>query len=166
MHEQLVREDVKVGRRRVERLMRKNKLVGCATEVTLAQPGQQRFFVSVKSKVHKLEVTSSDQVWVGDVSYLKVDGKMRHLATVMDRFSRLIVGWALGRNKARALAKSALNIAIRSRSPDCMPIFHSDRGSEYLSAEYKRHLKKEGITQSVNRPKRMTDNIHMETWYK
>lgn len=166
VHEQLVREDVKISRRRVERLMRENLLIGCATQVQNALPGMRAFFISVNNKVHKLEVTTSDQVWIGDVTYLKVNGKMRYLATVMDRYSRLIVGWALGKKKTSALTKAALNKAIKSRSPDCMPIFHSDRGSEYLSAEFKAHLEKEGITQSVNRPKRMTDNIHMESWYK
>ena len=166
VHEQLIREDVPISRRRVERLMRENQLKGCAYEIHRALPGMRDFFVSVKNKVHKLDVTTINQVWVGDVTYLKVNGKMRYLATVMDRYSRLIVGWALGRKKTTALTKTALNKAIRSRSPDCMPIFHSDRGSEYLSAEFKAHLEKEGITQSVNRPKRMTDNIHMESWYK
>lgn len=83
----------------------------------------------------------------------------------MDKYSRRIVGWSLGDNRTTAITVAAFDNAMSNRRPPAGLIYHSDRGVEYGGYAFADRLKKLGVTQSMNRPKSMNDNAHMESFF-
>lgn len=136
-----------VGRGRVARLMRKVALQGRGNHLFRRKGKTLEFFSAVDNVVRGQDIQRVNQFWVGDVTYLKVAGQWRYLAVVMDRFSRRIIGWALGKRRTAALTIAALQRAIRLRKPPSGVFFHSDRGVEYGSRLYKQALSKHSFDQ-------------------
>jgi putative transposase len=101
VHEALRRRGAGVGKRRVERIMRERGIRGCSADLYRKLPGLGRFYGMTGCQAQEKSVTGTDQVWVSDVTYLKVSGQWRYLATVMDRHSRRLLGWALSPDKGR-----------------------------------------------------------------
>ena len=133
----LVSVGERVSRRRVERLMREAGLRARAAKLYRANPGLHGFFTSIPNRQLERLTTGPDQVWVGDVTYLKVAGAWRFLATVMDRYSRRVLGWSLGRHRDARLTLAALNRAVFNRRPRPGVIFHTDRGIEYAAYAFR-----------------------------
>lgn len=166
VHQQLLRHGRTIGRRRVERLMREHGIQGAAKNYGRYSATMRRFFAGLDSTAPWMKVDGPGQLWVGDITYLKVGAQWRYLAIVMDRYSRRVLGWSLGRSRNSELTRRALRMALRHQQPVKGAVFHSDRGTEYCGAEYRKALAKAKISQSVNRSGNLTDNAHMESWNK
>ena len=107
-----------------------------------------------------------DQLWVGDITYIPIQGgKFSYLAILMDRFSRRVVGWRLGQDMTEKLVLDALKAAIRSRQPGVDLVHHSDRGGQYAGAEYRRVLRRAAMRQSMSRAGNCYDNAFMESCF-
>jgi putative transposase len=165
VHRALRKRGHRVGKNRVARLMRAHGIKARVATIRYTSPSLQRFFGSVLNEQLGLQLTHPDQVWVGDITYLKVGAVYRYLAVVMDKYSRRVVGWSYGPRKDVALTLRALNNAVRSRRPRRGLVFHTDRGTEYAGTAFKERLTELGFTQSMNRPGKMTDNAFIESFF-
>lgn len=155
-----------VGKRRVARLMRQEGLQGRSARLYRHSKVLQRaFYAGVPYLPESASTQRHDQVWVGDVTYLKVAGQWRYMAAVMDKHSRKIVGWSLSARRDAALTKEALRRSATSRSVRPGVVFHSDRGIEFANFEFREQLRQFGMVQSMNRPGKMNDNAHMESFF-
>lgn len=163
----LRRIGVYVSRKRVERIMRENGLQARVVRLYRRGVGFKRFFTSIEN--HRLGHAGPygiDQVWVADITYIKVTKQWYFLATIMDLYSRKIISWSLGKNRNTKLTIGVLLRAIKKRKPKPGLIFHTDRGAEYRSYEVQKALESRGMKVSMNRPYHSVDNAEMESFYK
>lgn len=165
VHQVLRRRGHQVGRHRVARLMRRHGIKARVATIRYTNPSVQRFYGSIPNQSLDLELKRPDQVWVGDITYLKVGAVYRYLAVVMDKYSRRVVGWAYGPRKDVRLTTTALTRAVRNRRPTRGVVFHTDRGVEYAAGAFKERAAELGITQSMNRPGKITDNAFIESFF-
>ena len=163
---ELHRRGVQVNRKRVARMMRDDNLLAI-------QP--QRFVATTNSK-HKCEVylnlagrmtlTGINQLWVADITYVRLKGEFVYLAVILDSFSRKVVGWAVDRTMSSRLTVAALERAVADRQTHAGLVHHSDRGVQYASPEYVAALDKYGIVASMSRPANPYDNASCESFMK
>lgn len=165
VYQALQRQGIRVGKKRVERLMQASGLQGRVVKVT-RRTGLKYFKAEGENlKLHAPKVTGINQQWVADVTYLKVKGRWFYLAAVMDVFSRRILGWSLDTTRTTALTSTALRYALKGRQPEKDMIFHTDRGIEFSAFRFRDILRDHGIRASLNRPGHCTDNAHMESFF-
>ena len=145
--------------------MREAGLKARAVKIYHANPGTHDFFQSIPNRTHELEPSAADRIWVGDLTYLRLQSCWHYLAVVMDRYTRRIIGWALGARKDTKLTLRALERAVSNRGVSSGLIFHTDRGIEYAAYEFRTRLGALEIAQSMNHPGRPTDNAHMESFF-
>lgn len=155
------------GRNRIGRVMRELGLKG-------RQKG--RFRVVTTESNHDLPIapnhlaqtappTGPNQKWVGDITYIETNEGWLYLAAVMDLYSRRIVGWAMSDRIDTALVLLAWNMACTHRQPPRQLLFHSDRGVQYASAEFRQHLRDAGAIPSMSRKANCYDNAAMESFW-
>jgi putative transposase len=164
LHALLQQHGVRTSRKRVVRLMQKADLKARAARIYRRMPGANAFYAKVPNRLPS-HVSRPDQVWVADITFLRLPGRWHYLAVVMDKYSRRILGWSLGKRRTVELTLCALNRAVVNRSPRPGLIFHTDRGVEFGGYLFGDRLEDLGIVQSMNRPKEMNDNAHMESFF-
>ena len=165
VHRMLQKRGHRVGKHRIARLMRRHGIKARVATIRYTSPSLQRYFGSIANQQLELELQRPDQVWVGDITYLKVGSIYRYLAVVMDKYSRRVLGWAYGPRKDVPLTLRALNRAVQSRRPGPGVVFHTDRGIEYAAGGFKKRIAELGFIQSMNRPGKMTDNAFIESFF-
>lgn len=165
IHALLRRQGYRVSCKRVARLMRGLRLKARANHLYKRMPGAITCRLGIGNQAREQPVTGPDQVWRGDITYLKAGARWRYLAVVIDQYSRRLLGYKLGVDRTSHLTVAALHRAISKRRPPPGLVFHSDRGSEYGGYLYRDRLAVRGIVQSMNRPKTMTDNAHVESFF-
>ena len=159
-------EGLSVGRKRVERLMREGGLKARCVRVTRRTPALKQFREAGENVLQQMAKPSRcNQAWVGDVTYLKLNGRWQYLSTVMDVYSRRILAWSLSPHRRTELTVATLKQALKRRDYPEGLVFHSDRGIEYLGYEFRAALKQHGIRQSFNRAGHCTDNAMMESFF-
>lgn len=166
VHAQLRREGARAGRHRIARLMRWEGLRGCSEQrfrrtatVRAAMPAAPNLLGG------DFSATAPNRVWVGDITQVRTREGWLYLAVLLDLFSRKVVGHASASSPRQELAIEALDQAIRTRRPRPGLIHHTDRGDQYLSAEYQDCLDRHGIVCSMSRPGRCADNAAAESFF-
>ena len=114
----------------------------------------------------KMELSGVDQLWVADITYIRLESEFVYLAVVLDAFSRRVIGWALDRTLEAGLAVAALKMAFQQRGPVKGLTHHSDRGVQYASREYTDLLKEHGVQISMSRSGNPYDNAKCESFMK
>ena len=156
----------KVNHKRVSRIMRQDNL--------LAQRWRKFVFTTDSEHGHrvydnlaaKLEVSGINQLWVADITYIRLETEFVYLAVILDAYSRRVVGWALGRTLESQLTVEALQQALKQRCPGVGLVHHSDRGVQYACREYTEVLKEHGIRISMSRKGNPYDNAACESFMK
>ena len=162
----LKKQGIAIGRKRVERLMREMGLRGRVVKVTHRNPGLKQFLASGENLRLGMEsVTGIDQVWVADITYLKVGKRWMYLSVIMDLYSRKIISWTLDHQRTTQVTKRTLKYALKNRRPETEVIFHTDRGIEYRGHVFQKALERHGLKHSLNRLGQCTDNSHMESFF-
>ena len=111
------------------------------------------------------KATAPNQIWVGDITYIETQEGWLYLAAILDRYSRKIVGWAMSQRIDTALVLTALDMALVHRQPARDLLFHSDRGVQYASADYRQRLAQAGFIASMSRKGNCYDNATMESFW-
>jgi putative transposase len=167
VHRQLRREGTAASRKRVARIMRLRGLVGrCRRrfiKTTIPDPGAQA--VDLIKRVFGPDTVELDRVYMGDITYVWTWEGWLYLATVIDLASRRVVGWSMADHLRTELVSDALRMALDARRPAPGLIFHSDRGTQYTSVDYRQLLDESGVIQSLSRPGQCWDNAVSESWF-
>jgi transposase InsO family protein len=156
-----------VGHRRVGRIMREDNLL-CLRKrkFTVVTTNSHHDRPVYPNLARDLKLDGINQIWVADITYIRLEVEFVYLAVILDAFSRRVIGWALERTLEDKLTLAALEMALERRRPGPGLVHHSDRGVQYASLDYTGVLKQHGITISMSRSGNPYDNAFCESFMK
>ncbi len=162
----LHRLGVRVGERRLRRVMGKFGLRARIKRAFVRTTDSNHSHRVYPNLIKGMIVTGVDQIWVADITYIRIDNGFVYLAVILDLFSRRIVGWSISKQIDGDLTVSALRMAINQRKPKPGTIHHSDRGVQYLCTQYVDTLKQNHFHVSNSAKGNPYDNAFAESLMK
>jgi len=167
IHKDLKELGIHVNKKRVARLMSEAKLYGVGTYKRKPYSKAGPLHKAHPNHLHQCFISNKpNDTWVSDITYIRTKEGWIFLATVIDLYSRKVVGWATGHRQTTPLIIAALNMAVRRLSKDDKVILHSDQGSQYSSYDYKKFSKEYNIILSMSRRGNCYDNAVAESFFK
>lgn len=164
--EELRRRGMVVNHKRVGRLMREDNLLAVRRRSFVVTTHSQHPLQVSLNVAATMELTGINQLWVADITYIRLRSEFVYLAVILDRYSRRVIGWALEDNLTARLSVSALLQAIERRQPRPGLVHHSDRGIQYAAQPYTDILEQHGIIASMSRPANPWDNAACERFMR
>jgi putative transposase len=155
-----------INRKRVARIMREDNLLAAQPRAFVVTTDSDHELEIYLNLARRMELTGINQLWVADITYIRLRSEFVYLAVILDGYSRKVVGWALDRSLAAGLAIEALTAAITQRQPPPGLVHHSDRGVQYAASDYVGILKKHQMIPSMSRPANPYDNASCESFFK
>ena len=155
-----------INHKRVLPIMREDNLLAIRYRKFILTTDAQHDCQVYLNLAARMTLTGVNQLWVADITYIRLRAEFVYLAVVIDRFSRKAVGWALDRTLAARITVAALEQAISRRQPPPGLVHHSDRGIQYACTDYVEALKASGIIPSMSRPGNPYDNAFCESFMK
>jgi len=166
VHQELIRQGWGVNHKRVLRLMRMDNLL-CLRRGKFIFTTDSKHGLHIYPNLAKdMVLTDINQLWVADITYIRLEVEFVYLAVLLDAFSRSCIGWALQRSLEAALVLEALRMALKKRHPRPGLVHHSDRGVQYASKDYTDELNEHGIGISMSRRGNVFDNAMAESFIK
>ena len=163
---QLRRQGWSVNQKKVHRLMREDNLLCVRHRKFVVTTDSNHGRKIYPNLARDLVLTGMDQLWVADITYIRLREEFVFLAVILDRFSRRVIGWELDRTLEDSLTLAALRMALSRRAVQPGLVHHSDRGSQYASNDYAQLLKDNGIEISMSRKANPWDNAACESFMK
>jgi putative transposase len=163
---ELRRRGFRVNHKRVARIMREDNLLAVQPKAFVSTTNSQHSLEVYLNLASRMKLTGVNQLWVADITYIRLQTEFVYLAVILDAFSRKVVGWALQRTLGRELVITALQRAIAERQPLPGLVHHSDRGIQYACGEYVDLLHQHQIIPSMSRPANPYDNATCESFWK
>jgi putative transposase len=163
---ELRRRGWKVNPKRVHRIMREDNLLCLRRRKFILTTDSRHGLPIYPNLAGKMTLTNVNQLWVADITYIRLESEFVYLAVVLDAFSRRVIGWALDRALEAQLAVAALQMALSRRSVSANLVHHSDRGIQYAASEYTSLLAQHDIQISMSRKGNPYDNARTESFMK
>ncbi len=163
---ELHRRGLSVNHKRVARIIREDNLLAIRHRKYILTTNSRHDCEVYLNLAARMTLTGVNQLWVADLTYIRLRNEFVFLAMVIDRFSRKAVGWALDRTLAARVAVAALEQALAQRHPPPGLVHHSDQGIQYACADYAKVLKAHGVVPSMSRPANPYDNAACESFMK
>lgn len=163
---ELRRRGIMVNHKQVARMMRADNLLEIQNRELRFATGRDDGLEIYLNLASRVKVRGPNQVWIADITYIRLTGEFVYLAVVLDAFSRKVVGWSLDRTLQSRLPLNALEKAIVNRQPPPGLVHHSDRGIQYACEDYIQVLRDHQMIPSMSRPGNPYDNASCESFMK